>query len=998
MLGRSLSIRQSTITETMSFWLSVAFLLSLCVAQQETRDIASCACGFYDQEAGLVYTDASIVYFNETSSIPDDLIVESFAHKYDRGWNSLYRQGAAVDNVALGHDASARNKSSLSMYCDPADNNHLVVGSSIRTAREDLFFGSFRSSLRAPRAWHKGSALSMVLEHNLTESWSMDVMNTDNSSWAWVTMLMQSSFPDLWFGANFTNLSQENMDPWYYTEYRVDWSRDRLDYYIGGRLQKSYTRHGNGSLPSTPAALRWQHWSLGNMYSTGGPPQSRSEANIAWTRIFFNSSLMTDAAHEAFDARCSPADACPMSDNSLRGSSVYPADALKPWKQKHPPYRIRWAPLIIVIIFSSVFTLLTTKTLWRRFWNDTLVDMGLRKSSTAGDSVEELNHSPEASLSDSPIREDGHTPGASSSYLPLPPPSYKVAPTPAPEYRSPAVSRRPSRLSATQTPGGGPGSSAPDSYLPPTAGVLAASLLHSSQQPERGPGEKASASPPSGPTTTQPETQQPGSKPSGSNPEGNAPPRQRIDYLAGFISVSAILVTMNHFGLTFWAAVIIPSVLPHYQSETWARKTIATYFLDPLWIGPFLMISTRFLVSNYLRTGNLSNMAQKVVARPFRLLTPVASIALLQYFLIDAGAVNWLEYLPSVTWSSWPFTSIVANPGVFISEVIQLAYLIPNGAPMITYNYCTGVLWTIPVQLQGAWQTLLALLMIKQCKTPWKRMAFYAFSIINHWYGLSWASYYYAGVLLADLDITYKYKPWLHARPFLYYPVLWLLILVALGGFTIDLVPQWNGVQYALIEHNWHPDINSGLSLGQAGNTVYPDYFIPRLNAWVSTVSMQAVVEICPLVQKILSVKFLQFVFPHIFTIYLIHGFIFWSIGSWAMITLFSYGLPYWLCVLLVFIITYFVLFASLPLLTPPIEMLGRSLALRIWAHATEEPVPRQPTTWPFGVEFLAMREVNQPPKSPASASSDPACEKGKKVDRGAGTEEMTTIETIAEV
>jgi hypothetical protein len=33
-------------------------------------------------------------------------------------------------------------------------------------------------------------------------------------------------------------------------------------------------------------------------------------------------------------------------------------------------------------------------------------------------------------------------------------------------------------------------------------------------------------------------------------------PTKRVDYLAGFIAISAILVTMNHFGLTYWAAVM----------------------------------------------------------------------------------------------------------------------------------------------------------------------------------------------------------------------------------------------------------------------------------------------------------------------------------------------------------------------------------------------------------------------------------------------------------
>jgi hypothetical protein len=149
-----------------------------------------------------------------------------------------------------------------------------------------------------------------------------------------------------------------------------------------------------------------------------------------------------------------------------------------------------------------------------------------------------------------------------------------------------------------------------------------------------------------------------------------------------------------------------------------------------------------------------------------------------------------------VTWSSWPFTAIPTNAGTFISQVLQLAYLIPNAAPQIIYYYCTGVLWTIPVQLQGAWQTLVAVIMIREIKTPWKRFGFYAFCIIMHWYGLSWASYYYAGVLLADLDLTYKYTKWLHARPFVYYPLLTFIALTAFGAFTIDVVTQHTGVNY----------------------------------------------------------------------------------------------------------------------------------------------------------------------------------------------------------
>ena len=365
------------------------------------------------------------------------------------------------------------------------------------------------------------------------------------------------------------------------------------------------------------------------------------------------------------------------------------------------------------------------------------------------------------------------------------------------------------------------------------------------------------------------------------------------------------------------------------------------------------MISTRFLVASYLRNGHLDAMAMKVTTRPFRLLIPVASIAVLEYFFMDLGAVNWLEYLPSVTWSDWPYTVIPTNAGTFISQVLQLAYLIPNAAPQITYYYCTGVLWTIPVQLQGAWQTILAVIMVREIKTPWKRFSFYAFCIVNHWYGLSWGSYYYSGVLLADLDLTYKYTKFLYARPLLYYPLLVVVILIALSGFTVDLITQYTGVSYASYEYSWHPDIQTGLTIGQAGRPTYPDYFIPRLNALISTVFMQLVVEISPITQKFLSLKLFQWIFPHIFTIYLIHGFIFWSIGSVVCINLFAIGLPYWACILIVFFVCYAALFGSMPILTPIIEIMGKNVTMSLWEHASQEPAPRRKTLYPFGTSLF---------------------------------------------
>lgn len=202
-----------------------------------------------------------------------------------------------------------------------------------------------------------------------------------------------------------------------------------------------------------------------------------------------------------------------------------------------------------------------------------------------------------------------------------------------------------------------------------------------------------------------------------------SPAKKRVDYLAGLMALSS-LVTAIHFGLTFVSASINPGAYVHYKSEVWARKTVTPYPLNLIWIGPFLMTSSRFLAASYLRNGKLEPIAEKTVEQTPRLIIPIFAID----FFIDAGATKWLMYLPSITWSTWPFTVAYNSFGDFISEIIELMYLIPNAAPQITFNYCTGVLWTIPVQLQGSWLVLLGVIVIREIKTPWKRFGYYIFA------------------------------------------------------------------------------------------------------------------------------------------------------------------------------------------------------------------------------------------------------------------------------
>lgn len=186
----------------------------------------------------------------------------------------------------------------------------------------------------------------------------------------------------------------------------------------------------------------------------------------------------------------------------------------------------------------------------------------------------------------------------------------------------------------------------------------------------------------------------PGAKPT-PVPAGVPRARTRIDYLAGLVAIASLLVGCEHFMLTFTPHVVEQYLPDHYASEDWARHTIGPFFFNEVIVGLFFTTSTRFLCSGFLKGGNLKTIAEKMVCRAPRFMIPISAIITFEYFMVDNGAVTYLEYLPSITWSTWIGISNYKNFGWFLDETLQMLYIIPNAAPQLISNYCTGVLWTV---------------------------------------------------------------------------------------------------------------------------------------------------------------------------------------------------------------------------------------------------------------------------------------------------------------
>ncbi|KAH7392131.1 hypothetical protein DE146DRAFT_132000 [Phaeosphaeria sp. MPI-PUGE-AT-0046c] len=981
----------------------ILFTWSLIGLSVATTDVSGCTCGFLDPRSGSVWTDAIITYANETQNLPEGVLVaENYQHVYEKNWNARYRAGASAAN--LGHNDSTRpgwEGTAWTLNLNEPTRDHTVVGASIRSLRRDIRYGSFETSLGAPKPGVGGSVLAMRLEYNESQTLNINVMNADDPKDAWTSFMMFGDWRGTRAkGVNFTDFGNASYkfpsSPWGFVPYRIEWSDKQADYFIGDALARSInSRDVFERWPTTPSTLYLRHSSIGDAYTSEGPPPNGSYAHVGMLRAFFNSSLMSVAEHREFDTRCGGDShvQCLVTNTLLRGSSPFKPAASSPFKEGSIDYKKRWPAIFVASVCISISAVLLSHALVKRTpWKS-------KKSAVEGNGA---TPSDDASV-------------AAPSVVPSAIPSATPSMIFSEGYGLTLAAQTPgSGTPGAVTPGAGtPGTSTPRGYFSRPVSAYARTSMVS----EATTTESSSAMPlPNGISFGRPNTGdhvvrgsldimpviekkqasafvelinekesaeitvsevavrndfdkklpevtvKPVDVPTSAAAGAKGPiaaPKARVDYLAGLVALASVLVTLIHFCLTFLPATEIPYTHTHYESEMWALKIVTPYLLTFSWIGPFFTSSTRFLVASYIKSGNLKGVAEKTVGRTPRLIIPCAALAALEYFCMQVGAITWLEYLPSVTWSTWPYTSNYVTFGHFISEVIELMYIIPNAVPQITFNYCIGVLWTIPVQLQNSWTSLLAVIVIREIKTPWKRMCYYAFCILNHWYAMSWGSFFWVGLLIADLDISYKWKTWLYARPWVYYPFIAFISALAFGSPSIDLVAMWTPMNFNTLEFGIHPHQRTGHLIRESVDYGYPPYYIPRLSALTFSIGLHLLVELSPLVQKFFSNRLLMWLFPHILTLYLIHGLIFWSLGSVICVKLAAHGVPYWANMLVTAACTYTVIFGCLPFMTPIIETLGKSITMNIWRDASEKPAKRRKTLYPFSADMFMGGEKN---------------------------------------
>lgn len=212
--------------------------------------------------------------------------------------------------------------------------------------------------------------------------------------------------------------------------------------------------------------------------------------------------------------------------------------------------------------------------------------------------------------------------------------------------------------------------------------------------------------------------------------------------------------------------------------------------------------------------------------------------------------------------------------------------------------------------------------------------------------------------MLTDLDLTYDWIKWTQARPRYLYP---LLIFCFIVGLVSPLALLFNSeiFYYSFMgyENAIHPDPITGKPILFTGaGVVYPEYFTPSLALLLFSTSLQIIVEMSTWVQWIFSLKVFTKLHPYIMTIYLMHGFVFWSIGAWLAVKLGSSGVPYEAVLFIVALVCYTLIILGAWLISPLIEFTTQSAMRNIWRWAVDEPVPHRLTVAPYSKGLVLDR------------------------------------------
>ncbi|CEH18054.1 hypothetical protein CBOM_04483 [Ceraceosorus bombacis] len=423
---------------------------------------------------------------------------------------------------------------------------------------------------------------------------------------------------------------------------------------------------------------------------------------------------------------------------------------------------------------------------------------------------------------------------------------------------------------------------------------------------------------------------------------------RRVDYLDGLRGMACLLVATHHWLLIFCYsfAAWTPSTPAQYPKMAELFYKIAGPIVanGDLNVGIFFMLASRVMVARFQVKKSPADLAEAIFRRAPRLMVPITAAMTFSYLLSDCGAFVWMRRLPSRTWSSWSYLAPYDSIGQFLNTYLLLWFTAPGDVPVATSTYATGILWTTPVIVSCSWTTFLCALVANSIPNHVKRIAFYVVCFIVSWWAARWDYFFIAGLMLSDLDnrLKYREKRFMGLRSrlaarFGFREGRIRIPAQAIGWifFTTGAALAWWSAAadkqiYRDKEHLIHPDLDAARA-SQAG----PPYYEPSLDSFFFALGFFLLCDLCDAFRIAFTLRPWSILGRNAFSLYLIHGQVYWSYSAFVHLHLLKAGLDYWAAALINWASSMVLLLVLCECFTRTFDAWGISLSRALWRVAS---------------------------------------------------------------
>jgi beta-glucanase (GH16 family) len=204
----------------------------------------------------------------------------------------------ALDNIvtnplksssAWSGDAEHGGDAGLELWVRANHVDGLVSGSEIVSARTDALLGSFRVGMKLSNS--SGTCGAFFFYHNNSQEIDMEFLSHQfNESQGAVNLVLQSpqALAQGYDAANTSGFEVQHLpfrpDEKFH-EYRFDWTKDRVSFYVDGEFLHDMTEN----IPTEGGGIFFNHWSNGDPAWSAGPPAQDTVMTISYMKSYFNS-------------------------------------------------------------------------------------------------------------------------------------------------------------------------------------------------------------------------------------------------------------------------------------------------------------------------------------------------------------------------------------------------------------------------------------------------------------------------------------------------------------------------------------------------------------------------------------------------------------------------------------------------------------------------------------------------------------------------------------